>query len=194
MSLLYGEGRKAFIRLQEQILKSTDDESLFANSYPSTQNLVTYSFSASEALAQSPVWFSECGLIKVFQCESRELPAEPVPAALTNKGLRVRLPLQRYINDRGKQTYFALLNCKVGEDNLARLAVPLIRLPKSRDQFCRDDIYSLHVLRPACDGLGSASVTKYRGGKPLGPDSKRCHLLNSSVPFRTSSFICARHY
>ena len=36
MALLYGEGRKAFIRLQEEILKSTDDESLFANSYPST--------------------------------------------------------------------------------------------------------------------------------------------------------------
>jgi hypothetical protein len=71
MALLYGEGRKAFIRLQEEILKSTDDEPLFANSYPSTQNVVTYSFSASEALAQSLAWFSECGHIRVFQCEPR---------------------------------------------------------------------------------------------------------------------------
>lgn len=30
MPLLYGEGNKEFIRLQEEILKQTDDESLFA--------------------------------------------------------------------------------------------------------------------------------------------------------------------
>ncbi len=34
MPLLYGEGYKAFIRLQEEILKQTDDESIFANYLP----------------------------------------------------------------------------------------------------------------------------------------------------------------
>jgi hypothetical protein len=30
MPLLYGEGKRAFIRLQEEIMKETDDQSLFA--------------------------------------------------------------------------------------------------------------------------------------------------------------------
>lgn len=30
MPLIYGEGKKAFLRLQEEIIKNSDDESIFA--------------------------------------------------------------------------------------------------------------------------------------------------------------------
>jgi hypothetical protein len=35
MPLLYGEGQKAFVRLQEEIMKISDDQSLFAWGYSS---------------------------------------------------------------------------------------------------------------------------------------------------------------
>lgn len=55
MPLLYGEGNKAFVRLQEEILKTTDDYSIFAwsalDSAPSTYRGL---------LARSPVEFRDC--------------------------------------------------------------------------------------------------------------------------------------
>ncbi|KAK3374843.1 heterokaryon incompatibility protein-domain-containing protein, partial [Podospora didyma] len=38
MPMLYGEGHKAFSRLQQEILKQSDDQSLFAWSYPEADN------------------------------------------------------------------------------------------------------------------------------------------------------------
>ena len=53
MPLLYGEGTKAFMRLQEEIMKTTNDESMFAWS---DQSLVR-----SGLLAESPSLFRESG-------------------------------------------------------------------------------------------------------------------------------------
>jgi hypothetical protein len=59
MPLLYGEGPKAFIRLQEEILKTTDDYSLFAwraqDPTPSTYRGL---------LARSPLEFRDCHSIE----------------------------------------------------------------------------------------------------------------------------------
>jgi hypothetical protein len=38
MPLLYGEGRKAFLRLQQEILKQSDDQSIFAWPYPEEEH------------------------------------------------------------------------------------------------------------------------------------------------------------
>ncbi|KAH8687296.1 heterokaryon incompatibility protein-domain-containing protein [Tricladium varicosporioides] len=40
MPIIYGEGKNAFLRLQLEIIKSSDDESIFAWSYPSKTPLV----------------------------------------------------------------------------------------------------------------------------------------------------------
>lgn len=51
MPLLYGEGHKAFLRLQLAIIRSSRDHSIFAHRGPALEDM----------LADSPLWISECG-------------------------------------------------------------------------------------------------------------------------------------
>jgi hypothetical protein len=84
MPLLYGEGTKAFIRLQEEILKISDDESLFAHSIPRGHIQVISSF--SDLLARSPVCFSGWGHIGACQSEPRELlTASSISSSVVNE-------------------------------------------------------------------------------------------------------------
>lgn len=53
MPLLYGEGRKAFRRLQEEIIRRSDDQSIFVHA----------SNDDGSILADSPSAFSECGQV-----------------------------------------------------------------------------------------------------------------------------------
>jgi hypothetical protein len=67
MTLIYGEGmEKAFNRLQEQILRNSDDQSLFAWSKGNQESL----------LATDPTCFIDCGNIEARQMHrlSRNLP------------------------------------------------------------------------------------------------------------------------
>jgi hypothetical protein len=80
MPLLYGEGRKAFFRLQEEIMKRSDDHSLFA--WTTGRNTWT------GLLASSPREFLEAGNIERLSGESSILPY-----SITNKGVQITLPL-----------------------------------------------------------------------------------------------------
>ncbi len=82
LPMLYGEGaEKAFLRLQEEILKETNDLTLFAWSLPEAQ-------AASQPywgiLASSPLSFSTCQTI-----ESRFDTLHASECAVTSKGIRV---------------------------------------------------------------------------------------------------------
>ncbi|KAL8688256.1 MAG: hypothetical protein Q9218_005786 [Villophora microphyllina] len=74
MPLLYGEGRKAFRRLQYEIAQSTDDESLFA----------WYSVAPQSGIfAPSTKAFAMSGdIVQIF-----ELKMERAPYSVTNRGL-----------------------------------------------------------------------------------------------------------
>lgn len=80
MPMLYGEGDNAFVRLQEEILRLTDDQSLLAWGFglPPT----TY---GHNLLARSPDDFSKCGSI-----ESRRRASDR-HYTMTNKGLHIVL-------------------------------------------------------------------------------------------------------
>lgn len=80
MPLLYGEGRKAFLRLQLEILSKTDDESLFAW-HDSSGNI-------SGLLASTPEQFRYAGNIR-----RGTFDAKRPPHAMTNQGLRLELLL-----------------------------------------------------------------------------------------------------
>ena len=69
MPLLYGEGSKAFIRLQHEILKQTDDESVF--SWWDSHDIQTMD-SRNAILADSPNWFDDCIGFCHFRMISRE--------------------------------------------------------------------------------------------------------------------------
>ena len=75
MPLLYGEGEKAFQRLQHEILKDSDDESIFAWR---NESLVH-----SGMLALSPADFSDSGHVV-----PKGIPRR-TPIAMTNRGLRI---------------------------------------------------------------------------------------------------------
>jgi hypothetical protein len=82
MPLLYGEGKKSFLRLQEEIMKRSDDCSLFA--WNARSGMWT------GLLASSPVEFLESRNIE-------RLKDEPLssPYSITNKGVQIALPLVR---------------------------------------------------------------------------------------------------
>lgn len=64
MPLLYGEGMRAFIRLREEIFKSSDDESLFAHTVPAELYRLE-SPNSSSLLAPSPACFARWGHIEM---------------------------------------------------------------------------------------------------------------------------------
>ncbi|KAH8646306.1 hypothetical protein BX600DRAFT_477473 [Xylariales sp. PMI_506] len=134
MPLLYGEGQRAFARLQEAIIQSTDDQSLFAwNSYG---NVEEDPDALSGLLAHSTSLFR-------FSAGIQPLPPSPVyassPSAITNHGLRVQLYLRRIIEDDEvpmEEDYWAILDCFVrGADGYVCPALRLRRL--SQDQYAR---------------------------------------------------------
>lgn len=103
MPTLYGEGPRAFIRLQEEILRSTYDHSLFAWKMSSP---------SSGLLAASPDQFSGSADIVSMDYNTYAVQfgnSNPKPEyASTNFGIRIQLPLQK-IGD--KNVYRAYLAC-----------------------------------------------------------------------------------
>ncbi|KAL8940419.1 MAG: hypothetical protein Q9211_002284 [Gyalolechia sp. 1 TL-2023] len=117
MPLLYGEGKRAFRRLQEEIARTSDDETLFAwiansgdNTYPKIDVL-------SGIFAPDPLAFQGSGNIY------RSIETERPPYFTTNRGLCIEiyhqgLPLvglRGYFIDkmksRGHQFCYFFLNC-----------------------------------------------------------------------------------
>ncbi|KAH9909538.1 HET-domain-containing protein, partial [Xylariomycetidae sp. FL2044] len=89
MPLLYGEGLKAFRRLQEEIIKVSDDQSILA------WELVDSSSSLQTgALAPSPNNFSSSGSIV------RNMKGGRSPSSITNLGVSLKLPTISTLFDR----------------------------------------------------------------------------------------------
>ena len=101
MPLLYGEGKKAFTRLQLEIIRTSDDESIFA--WFSDSNIT-----GSGVLASSPEAFARSGQV----VKHRPLPGK-MPFAMTNKGLHYRVPIPKGSSYKGGflDTYDLHLDC-----------------------------------------------------------------------------------
>lgn len=128
MPMLYGEGgEKAFLRLQEEIMASSDDQTLFAWRDENASPHARYGL-----LATTP---------KFFKDSSRKVPYENwqcrPPYQITNRGLQVELPLREHKDQKGR--YCAALDCPVPPDfnDNSFLAIYLEKLPGSTVQFAR---------------------------------------------------------
>ena len=93
MPLLYGEGDRAFIRLQEEILKQSSDQSLFAwNPLDEAAEVVSSGKESKDSycgiFATSPACFAESWNI----LQSPEY--WDTESALTNRGIRLRMPFK----------------------------------------------------------------------------------------------------
>lgn len=94
MPMIYGEGEKAFIRLQLQIIEQSDDHSIFAWPIAGTGK--------QGMLADSPAAFRHSGgIISVPSRKGRP------PYRMTNRGLSLELPAVPFAAD----TYLAELDC-----------------------------------------------------------------------------------
>lgn len=105
MPLLYGEGRvRAFIRLQEQILKITDDQSIFAWQLPAQGG----DESMYGLLATSQSYFED--IPSIYLMPTGFQSTSSVPWSMTNKGLDVQLYIRPEL-DTIEEEYLAILNC-----------------------------------------------------------------------------------
>lgn len=88
MPLLYGEGTKAFIRLQEEILRGDNDQSLFAWRCPKDD---PHSSQLSGLLAKTPVWFQDSEQFRPLPINVEA--SASAPSSMTNAGLYVQFRL-----------------------------------------------------------------------------------------------------
>lgn len=103
MPLLYGEGSRAFIRLQEEIMKSSIDHSLFAwvdEDAPEEE--------MRGVLARSPSVFSKTRMISPYQPWNKQ-----EPYVMTNMGLSIDLPVNQVTGTDGM--FVACLDCPTSD-------------------------------------------------------------------------------
>ena len=105
--LLYGEGSKAFIRLQEAIIHDIEDESLFAWVHPDVPGLNVDSYDTNHGiLARHPIAFAKS--FNITKCRS-----DLEPYAMTNRGLRMQVRFMQHRSEaRGPKTHMSILNCR----------------------------------------------------------------------------------
>ncbi|KAI9923404.1 hypothetical protein MW887_009361 [Aspergillus wentii] len=150
MPILYGEGANAFFRLQQEIMKHSDDQSLFSwnfveynnesgNNRPTTRlvsvdqamMISVHNPERSGVLASCPAAFSQCG--DIVPCNV----GKPTPPfSITNKGLSMEIPLLTT-----GDTSVALLQCQFKKDPTTLLALPVDCL--------QDNIYA-RAKSPIC--------------------------------------------
>ncbi|KAG8527669.1 uncharacterized protein KY384_007822 [Bacidia gigantensis] len=127
MPLLYGEGRKkAFLRLQEEIIKQSDDHTIFS--------WHIHREDQPGLLADEPKAFSNCQDTKALRSRKGRSPY-----SLSNRGLSIKLLAAQLTVD----TYLVRLECANGmlpvsnsQPNEPRLGIFLRRLYED-DQFAR---------------------------------------------------------
>jgi hypothetical protein len=138
MPLLYGEGARAFQRLQEEIVKRSDDQSILAWDSSRTKN------DGDTLFAYSPDSFKCCGNI-VRSVEAGTLK----PYTTTNKGLQIDLPLIKHSD----HIVWALLNCRKRNDAMANVAIFLRKVGDG------------HVYERQNNGFDVLPFAKYRGAR-----------------------------
>jgi hypothetical protein len=106
MPLLYGEGKKAFLRLQEEVMKKSDDHSIFAWVLPWSETSA-YRFSRG-FIAQTPLAFANASTIV------RSKYTDTLPFTITNRGIHLQLPLKalRSFGGSSGTIFLAALDCK----------------------------------------------------------------------------------
>lgn len=150
MPLLYGEGDRAFARLQEEIMRTSDgDDSILARGLYdeatlfSPQELLPCNdkipLDPQELLATSPEAFEDCGNL--------ELPrSSNVTFSLTNTGINLQIPTihMNVPESRSKHGYclIGLLGCSTGAAMGSRV-LGIILHPLHRDdrQFATRSVY-----------------------------------------------------
>lgn len=113
MPPLYGEGTHAFIRLQEAIMKTSNDQSIFAWTSQPTARLGHGFEHVSTMLALSPSQFRDSSNFKPL---SHGQHISKLDYATTNAGLSIRLPMFKIQGVDG--LYAAFLACTESDESV----------------------------------------------------------------------------
>lgn len=139
ISLIYGEGSKAFMRLQEEILNKSSDMTLFAWT---CQKSGVDDTGYRGILARSPAEFLHCRNI------TRELHIDPnTEFALTNAGLRIQASLAK----RPEDDHILYVGSSLVENGLETRRVG-IHLKKTPTGFYRCKSGMLYIARKDIEG------------------------------------------
>ena len=166
MTPIYGEGSKAFMRLQQKIAKTMDDECLFAWNDPDPDP--PYNFTGM--FAKSPKAFIKSGNIVPITSVSSPLPWKP-PWSITNRGLAIVLYVSTALNEEtGRSSQVsrlerAPLSC-TREPSNTPFCIRLVRL--SRDELARP-------------GLGETSLEGSLSSQYLATMSDNGHLAPKAL-------------
>ncbi|KAF2452695.1 heterokaryon incompatibility protein-domain-containing protein [Lineolata rhizophorae] len=146
MPLLYGEGERAFRRVQEEIIKQSDDESILA-----WKSNTMFATDDGSFLASSPAQYYGLG-----GCFITDEPVKDItPSSISNKGLRISLPLVEF--DR---YWVAILNCRHSDGSAVGIYLKQIAgTSEGIRQFCRTRSYQLYLLDPRTKGVVPAGST-----------------------------------
>ena len=140
MPQIYGEGKKAFMRLQHEIVKSSDDESIFA--------WMDAGLIESGIFAQSPKAFAQSGdVVQIIDGQKLYLPRPPY--SVTNRGLAIEIiAWEDAASNKGIS--FVPLNCgrlpDSGDASVKRIDIELEKV--SRDDFVRSSPWRLEQSLP----------------------------------------------
>jgi ankyrin repeat protein len=143
--LLYGEGERAFIRLQEEIMKTSDDHSLFAwESFGPHGGL----------LATSPAAFLMSNKIIPLDSSSNLSGAITV----NNKGIHLNLRFMVIDSTSFQQVELAVLPCAVQGELEKKVGIYVRAKSESKECFDRVDSSRLELVN-----LNDFSQSKYPG-------------------------------
>jgi hypothetical protein len=149
MPMLYGEGTKAFVRLQEEIMKNEDDQTIFAWGYGSCG---VVGGGATSFFAKSPDDFANCNKLEPFFLAS----TKPSHYVTTNKGLHIEMALLKLITGE----FVGRINCLDATDsNLHCLAIPLLEVGGLEDVYYRPSALALQNVVRA--GFAESTLSPY---------------------------------
>jgi hypothetical protein len=141
MPMLYGEGDRAFIRLQEEIIRSSPDQTIFAWESDSWEDR------RGGLLASSPAAFSKSGDIIRSDLQS------DIGFSLTSHGLSVKVPMARTSSGETidpaievDYTFTAVLDCQRSYGNSCVLGIFLRKMPGTSQHFFRSNNFSLEEV------------------------------------------------
>ncbi|KAF1851242.1 HET-domain-containing protein [Cucurbitaria berberidis CBS 394.84] len=183
MPLLYGEGEKAFFRLQEQILKSSRDHSILAfRADPSKRPTGRYD---SAILAPHPSYFRDDiqrewmhagGNARLILSEG-ELMMDMLICPLLSGSSSLNL-------FRGK--HIGILDCMIGNDYLSRPAILLEAIDKSARRFRRCPREPLLLQLKATESSDCILLNQYTDRDPVEKvqyDARKIRRLGITISF-----------
>ncbi|RSM12841.1 hypothetical protein CEP52_002235 [Fusarium oligoseptatum] len=185
MPLLYGEGTKAFLRLQEEIVRISNDQSILAGHHrPFVSNsFVDMGDRFGNLFPTHPRAFQHTANLERPSASSKYLSM-----ALTNRCLNIDLLVcpcwwQHDMDGGITRGWLGILACVYSDDSLSRPAILLDRLSGTgNDQhvFTRTQIGdgSLIMLSPGALSNSSGDVEISEGKLLVGLDPSRIEMMN----------------